>query len=429
MSDRRRVVITGMGAVSPLGTGLDVVREALREGRSGIQHVDEWRDLAFGSQVAGLPETEPASPLLTRKIAKSSASNAKMCLRATWEALETAGLSREDVARTDCAVIVGAGTGSGIDNYDACRVIQPETGDRDETPEGSPRPLSTKRVNPYTVPRVMASTGSANVSVALGIHGESWSVSSACATGAHAIGMATRLIRAGMYDRIIAGASDEVDWTRAGAFDAMRALSRGFNDRPEEASRPFAKDRDGFVISGGAGIVLLESLELAERRGAPIRAEVLGFGATSDGYDIVAPLTDGAIRAMRRAIDDAALTPEEIEYVNAHGTSTPQGDPSEAAAMREVFGPRQPHISSTKSITGHGIGAAGSLEAIYTVLMLEGGFLAPSRNVTPETLDPKCEGLNIVYEGPNDITVRTALSNSFGFGGTNACLVLRAWDR
>ncbi|GAB4225118.1 MAG: beta-ketoacyl-ACP synthase I [Acidobacteriota bacterium] len=422
------MVITGMGAVSPLGTGLAPVLEALREGRSGISFVEEWRELGYGSQVAGLPEAEPESPLLTRKIEKSSSSNAKMCLRAAWEALETAGLALDDIRGSDCALIIGSGTGSGIDNWRACEVVQRQAARARETGE-PPRSVTTRRIHPFTVPRVMASTASANLSVALGLRGESWSVSSACATGAHAIGMAARLIRAGLYERVIAGASDEVDWTRGGAFDAMHALSRGFNDRPEEASRPFARDRDGFVISGGAGVLVLESLDAAMRRDAPILAEVLGFGATSDGHDVVAPLTDGAIQAMRRAIADAGLSPEEIEYVNAHGTSTPQGDPSEAAAMAAVFGEHQPWISSTKSTTGHGIGAAGALEAIYTLLMLRDGFLAPNRNVTPENVDEACAGLRLVLEAPNAIRVRTALSNSFGFGGTNACLVLRAWDR
>ncbi|RMF73089.1 MAG: beta-ketoacyl-[acyl-carrier-protein] synthase family protein [Acidobacteria bacterium] len=428
MSGNTRVVITGMGAVSPLGTGLDAVVAALREGRSGIRLVEEWRELGFGSQVGGLPEAEPESPLLTRKIEKSSSSTARMCLRAAWEALETARLPPERIAGSDTAAIIGSGTGSSIDNFRACKVVEKAVGQARATGE-PPRTVSTRRIHPFTVPRVMASTASANLSVALGLRGESWTVSSACATGAHAIGMATRLIRAGLYERVIAGASDEVDWTRAAAFDAMHALSRGFNDRPEEASRPFARDRDGFVISGGAGVLVLESLDAAMRRDAPILAEVLGFGATSDGHDIVAPLTDGAIQAMRRAIADAGLSPEEIEYVNAHGTSTPQGDPSEAAAMAAVFGGHQPWISSTKSTTGHGIGAAGALEAIYTLLMLRDGFLAPNRNVTPDTVDEACAGLRLVLEAPNAIRVRTALSNSFGFGGTNACLVLRAWDR
>jgi 3-oxoacyl-[acyl-carrier-protein] synthase-1 len=230
----------------------------------------------------------------------------------------------------------------------------------------------------------------------------------------------------GLYKRILAGGSEEVDWTRAAAFDVMGALSRGFNDHPLAASRPFDKHRDGFVISGGAGILLLEELDSARERHAPILAEILGYGANSDGYDLVAPLTEGAVDVMRRTLADAQVDPGEIDYVNAHGTSTPLGDPSEAAAMREVFGERQPFISSTKSMTGHAIGASGSLETIYTVLMMREGFLAPNLNV--DEVDPRCAHLNLVLEAPNQQQTRLAMSNSFGFGGTNACLVLRRWD-
>lgn len=427
MSERVRVVVTGMGAVSPVGTGLEAVESALRAGRSGIVAMPEWAELGYGSRVAGVPEQEPESPLASRKIEKSSSSLAKMCLRATWEALVQAKIPIESVAGSDLAVIIGAGTGSTLDNWRACDSVQSQV--RKAQAEGQPLAgLTTKRVHPFTVPRAMASTASANVSVALGTRGESWSVSSACATGAHAIGIAVRMIRAGIYDRILAGAADEVDWTRAAAFDAMRAISRDFNDRPAEASRPFARDRDGFVIAGGAGVLLLESLESALRREAPIQGEILGFGASSDGYDIVAPLTDGAVDAMGRAMKDAGIGPGDVGYVNAHGTSTPQGDPSEAAAMRTVFGERQPWISSTKSTTGHGIGAAGSLEAIYTLLMLQGGFLAPSMNTNDDNIDEACRGIRLVGEPGNSLGMSTALSNSFGFGGTNACLVLRRWD-
>ncbi len=412
--DRRRVVITGMGAVSSIGTGLAEVEDSLRAGRSGITFVQDWADRGLASRVAGLPEAEPECPLLTRAVEKTSTSNARMALRATWEAIVTAGLDPADLRGERVAVLIGSGTGSTTKNWEACTALE--------------KYGSTRRVNPYTVPHVMSSTASANVTVALGTRGESWSISSACSTGAHAIGIGTLMIRMGRYERVLAGASDEIDWTRAGAFDAMHALSRKWNDTPELASRPFTRDRDGFVISGGAGVVFLEELEAARRRGAPILAEVLGFGATSDGYHMVKPLTDGAVACMTEALADAGLEPADIDYVNAHGTSTPHGDPSEAEAMARVFGERQPLITSTKSQTGHAIGAAGSLEVIYTVLMMRGGFIAPSLNVNDENLDPSCAHLRIVRERAVEADLRTALSNSFGFGGTNATLVLRRWE-
>ncbi len=407
----RRVVITGMGGVSSIGTGLTNIAQALREGRSGITHVDDWAERGIYSRVGGLPEPEPDSPITTRKAAKTSSSCGLMAMRATTEALEQAGLTVEQVRGSHLPVLIGSGTGSSIENHRIAASVE--------------KYHSTRRVSPFGVPRVMGSTASANVSVALGVKGESWSVSSACSTGSHALGLAAMMIRWGRYDRILAGAADEIDWSRAGAFDAMRALSRGFNDRPEQASRPFDRDRDGFVISGGAGVLLLESLEAALERGAPIQAEILGFGANSDGRDMVAPDPSGAAAVMRLALEEAGIAPDEVDYVNAHGTSTPQGDPSEARAMEEVFGNRQPWISSTKSITGHAIGAAGSLEAIYSVLMLQEGFVAPSRNV--ENIDPDCSHLNLVTE-TNSLAPRIALSNSFGFGGTNACLVLGRWE-
>jgi 3-oxoacyl-[acyl-carrier-protein] synthase-1 len=414
MVPSRRVVVTGTGAVSSVGTGLPAIEDALRAGRSGIVRVPEWAELGLFSQLAGLPEAEPESSLGDRRLQKSVSSAGRMALRATAEALETAALDPASLRGTRAAVLIGSGTGSTLRNYNACVALRTYR--------------TTKKVSPYTVPQVMGSSAAAAVSVALGVRGESFAISSACSTGAHALGIAALLIRAGRYERVLAGAAEEVDWTRAGAFDAMFALSRGFNDAPASASRPFGRDRDGFVISGGAGVLVLEELEAARRRGAPILAELLGYAANSDGHDMVVPLPEGAAEVMRLAIADAGLEPGDVDYVNAHGTSTPQGDPSEAAAMRAVFGARQPYISSTKSMTGHAVAAAGSLEAIFTILMLGGGFLAPNINVTPDTVDPACAGLRLVLEAPNGIAARTALSNSFGFGGTNACLVLRRWD-
>ncbi|MDH3283753.1 MAG: beta-ketoacyl-[acyl-carrier-protein] synthase family protein [Acidobacteriota bacterium] len=412
MGQRRRVVITGMGAVSSIGTGLEAVEAALRVGRSGLSFVEEWKQFGILSHVGGVPQAEPDSPITTRRMLKSSTSNALMALRASWETLTRAGLQIEEVRGTNLAVLIGSGTGSTLKNYISCRRL------RDHK--------TSKRVSAYTVPHVMGSTASANVSVSLGVTGESWAVSSACSTGTHAIGLGALLIRSGLYDQVLAGASDELDWTKAVAFDSMRALSRGFNDQPERASRPFDKQRDGFVISGGAGVLLLEELDAARRRGAPVLAEVLGYAANSDGHDMVLPLWKGASSVMGAALTDAGLDPRQVDYVNAHGTATPQGDPSESLAMKEVYESRQPWISSTKSTTGHPIGPAGSLEAIYTVLMLRGGFLAPNMNL--DDVDDECAHLNLVTDVDNGHEARIAMSNSFGFGGTNASLVLRRWD-
>jgi 3-oxoacyl-[acyl-carrier-protein] synthase-1 len=426
MDDKQRVVVTGVGAVSPIGTGIPTVTESLRSGTSGLVHVPEWQERGLGSNVAGLPEENPECPLATRQVVKSSGSNARMCLAAAWEAIHAAGLDPDQVRGSDTALIIGSGTGSALDNFRACDVV--ERWYRKAQEEGRPKHLSSKRIHPFTVPRVMASTASANVSVALGLRGESFSVSSACSSGSHAIGVSATMIRSGLYERVITGASEEVNWAAAGAFDAMYALSRGFNDRPEQASRPFASDRDGFVLSGGAGVLIIESLETAKERGAEPLAELVGFGASSDGNDMVAPLRDGAVQAMRKALVSAGLEPGDIGYINAHGTSTPAGDVSEASAIVEVFGDDGPWVSSTKSTTGHAIGAAGSLEAIYTIQMLREGFLAPSVNVTDDNLDEGCRALRLVREPNNRIAVATAISNSFGFGGTNACLVLRTLD-
>ena len=409
---RRRVVISGIGGVSSIGTGIEAIDRALRDGTSGIRAMPEWQEKGVASLVGGPPEASPECPIASKRFKRTSTSLARMALYASWEALTRAGLDPSAVAGERIGAIIGSGTGSTHATYVAADVLATKR--------------SVKRVNPFTVCRVMGSTTAAHVAVELGIVGENWSVSSACSTGAHAIGMAALLIRHGYYDQVLAGGADELDWTRAGAFDAMRALSRGFNDRPQEASRPFDVARDGFVISGGAGVVLLESLESAERRGAPVLAEVLGYGANSDGHDLFAPTSEGSTALIRLALDDAGVTPGEIDYVNAHGTSTPQGDPSEAAAMSNVFGERQPRLSSTKSLTGHAVGAAGSLEAIYTVLMMRGDYLAASANV--ETVDPACSHLDLVTETVESHETRLALTNSFGFGGTNAALVLRRFD-
>jgi 3-oxoacyl-[acyl-carrier-protein] synthase-1 len=359
---RRRVVISGMGGVASVGTGLPAIDRALRSASSGLRAMPEWAERGIASLVGGPPEPSPECPLATKRFVRTSTSVGRMALYAAWEALTVAGLDPGGVAGERIGAIIGSGTGSTLATYEAADLLASKK--------------SIKRLNPFTVCRVMGSTTAAHVAVALGITGENWSISSACSTGAHAIGMAALMIRHGYYDRMLAGGADELDWTRAGAFDAMRALSRGYNDRPAAASRPFDASRDGFVISGGAGVVLLEDLDSARERGAPVLAEVAGYGANSDGHDLFAPTCEGSAAVMRLALADAEVEPAAIDYVNAHGTSTPQGDPSEAAAMREVFGDRQPRVSSTKSLTGHAVGAAGSLETIFTVLMMRGG---PSR--------------------------------------------------
>ncbi len=412
MANRTRVVITGCGAVSSLGTGLAEITPALRAGRSGLVHVPEWEALGLVSQVAGVPDPDPDCPFLERRMAKNAGANGKMSLRAAWDAITSAGLEPEAIRGQPIAVLIGAGVGSAFENYQACNKLM--------------HSQSTRRINPFTVPHAMGSTGAANVSVAFGLRGESWAPSSACSTGAHSIGIARMLIQSGRYQQVLAGACEEVTWASACAFDAMRAISRAYNDRPTEASRPFDKGRDGFVISGGAGVVLLEELESAMHRGAPILAELVGFGANSDGRDMVVPWPEGAESVMREALEDAGLDPSDVDYINAHGTATPQGDPSEAAAMLAVFGEQQPWISSTKAITGHAVAAAGALEAVYTIQMLKEGFLSPCRNL--DEVDESCTHLNFVREGGDDYGCQVALSNSFGFGGTNACLVLRAWN-
>ncbi len=412
MSGGRRVVITGMGAVSSIGIGLTAIEESLRAGRSGARQMPAWEKYGLASTVGAPPvDPEPDSPLATRHRVKSSSSNALMAMRATCDAIGSAGFEPEDFRGADVPVIIGSGTGSMLTCYRSAARIE--------------KYRTSRRISAFTVPRVMGSTASANVSVALGTVGESWSVSSACATGTHAIHLASLLVKSGRYDRALCGASEEIDWPQASGFDAMHALSRGFNDTPERASRPFDRRRDGFVLGGGAGVLLLESLERARARGATILAEIAGCAATSDGHEMVQPSPGGAASVMQKALADAGLTPANVDYVNAHGTSTPQGDPSEALAMRIVFGDRQPWLSSTKSMTGHPIGPAGSLEAIFCVLMLRGGFLAP--NINLEEIDPECAHLRIVT-GAESANARVAMSNSFGFGGTSASLILRRWD-
>lgn len=399
----RRVVITGAGIVSCLGNDLPTVTSALREGRSGIRFVPEFAERGLRSQVAGLPEID-LEARIDRKLRRFMGDAAAYAYVALADAIAQSGLATSQVSHPRTGLIMGSGGGSPTNQIESADTL---------------REKGVRRVGPYQVTRTMSSTVSACLSTAFGVKGLNYSISSACATSAHCIGVAAQQIQWGMQDVVFAGGGEECSWGMAMLFDAMGALSSKRNDTPTLASRAYDADRDGFVIGGGGGAVVLESLEHAQARGANILAELVGFGASSDGVDMVAPSGDGAIACMRQAIGGLD-TP--IDYINTHGTSTPVGDMSELRAMREVFGTAMPPFSSTKSLTGHSLGATSAQEAIYCLLMLQNDFIAGSINI--DTLDPEAEGLPVV---PTTRAARldTVLSNSFGFGGTNASLVLR----
>jgi 3-oxoacyl-[acyl-carrier-protein] synthase-1 len=399
----RRVVITGAGIVSCLGNDLPTVTSALREGRSGIRFVPEFAERGLRSQVAGLPEID-LEARIDRKLRRFMGDAAAYAYVALADAIAQSGLATSQVSHPRTGLIMGSGGGSPTNQIESADTL---------------REKGVRRVGPYQVTRTMSSTVSACLSTAFGVKGLNYSISSACATSAHCIGVAAQQIQWGMQDVVFAGGGEECSWGMAMLFDAMGALSSKRNDTPTLASRAYDADRDGFVIGGGGGAVVLESLEHAQARGANILAELVGFGASSDGVDMVAPSGDGAIACMRQAI--AGLdTP--IDYINTHGTSTPVGDMSELRAMREVFGAAMPAFSSTKSLTGHSLGATSVQEAIYCLLMLQNDFIAGSINI--DTLDPEAEGLPVV-QTTRPARLDTVLSNSFGFGGTNASLVLR----
>jgi len=402
----RRVVVTGLGVVSSIGSNREEVREALREGRSGIGFSEEYAELGFRSRVLG-PLHVDLAEAIDRRARRMMGDAAAYSYLAMREAIEDAGLEPGDISHPLTGVITGSGGASTANTVEAIDLL---------------RAKGARRVGPFMVPRTMGSTTSANLSTLFGIKGVSYSISSACATSAHCIGNGCELIQLGKQDIVFAGGGEELHWSMTLLFDAMGALSSKFNDTPQSASRPYDAARDGFVISGGGGIVVLEELEHARARGAKIYAEVVGYGATSDGSDMVAPSGEGAVRCMRQAMRGIDAVPD---YINAHGTSTPVGDLRELEAIREVFGERIPLISSTKSLTGHALGAAGVNEAIYCLLMMEAGFVAASANISE--LDPAAEGMPIVRERRDDVELDLVLSNSFGFGGTNACLVLRRY--
>lgn len=403
----RRVVVTGLGIVSCLGNDKLAVLNALKQGSSGIKFKQEYQDYGFRSQVAGSVEID-LKEHIDRKTLRFMADAAGFAYISMAQAVADAGLSEAEVSNERTGIIVGSGGASALSNVEAADIL---------------RERGIKRVGPYRVTQTMASTTSACLATPFKIKGVNYSISSACSTSAHCIGNAMELIQMGKQDVVFAGGGEEEHWTSSCLFDAMGALSTKYNDNPQRASRAYDRDRDGFVIAGGGGCVVLEELEHAKARGATIYAELTGYGATSDGYDMVAPSGEGAVRCMRQAMNTATSS---IDYVNTHGTSTPVGDMKELQAIREVFTENVPHISSTKSLTGHSLGAAGVQEAIYSLLMLENNFVCASANI--ENLDDAAEGLPITRERIDDITLNAVLSNSFGFGGTNACLVFERYQ-
>lgn len=402
----KRVVITGMGLVSPIGDSLAEVRSSLQEGRSGIRFFEPYSELGLRSQIGGFTRVN-IKEHIDKKHLRFMGNAAAYAFIAMQQAVEDAGLERDEVASPRTGLIVGSG-GTSAENVVITADIMRKKG--------------LKRLSPFMVPRTMSSTVSAGLTAPFQIQGLCYSISSACATGAHCIGAAMEQIQLGKLDIVFAGGSDEEHWTQTSMFDAMGALSTRYNDSPTTASRPYDVNRDGFVVACGAGMVVLEELERAKKRGARIYGEVTGYGATADGYEMVAPSGEGAVRCMKMAL---AMQQEPVDYINAHGTSTPVGDLIELRAIKEVFGENAPPISSTKSLSGHSLGAAGVHEAIYSLLMLTDNFIAASANI--EEIDPGAAAMNIVTE-TTDSNLRTVMSNSYGFGGTNACLIFNKYD-
>ena len=400
-----RVAVTGLGIVSSIGNNTQEVVDSLRDGRSGVERCETYAEMGFRSHVHGSIKID-IDAHIDRKLRRFMGEGAAYNYIAMEEAIRDAGLEESDISAESTGMVMGSG-GPSTSNQVAAA---------DTT-----RDKGVRRVGPYMVPRCMSSTNSANLATAYKIKGLSYSISSACSTSAHCIGNAAEMIQLGKQDLMFAGGGEELHWTLTVLFDAMGALSSKYNDTPERASRAFDRDRDGFVITGGGGVLVLENLERAKARGAKIYAELVGYGATSDGVDMVQPSGEGGVRSMRMATQGLGNTP--VDYINAHGTSTPVGDPVELAAVREVFGADVPHISSTKSLTGHAQGAAGVHEAIYSLLMMDNRFLCASANI--ENLDPEAEGVPVVRERIDDIELNCVLSNSFGFGGTNASLAFR----
>jgi len=407
MNGRRRVVVTGMGIVSSLGNNQAEVVDSLKEGRSGIKFVEEYKERGFRSHIHGEINID-LEEHIDRKVRRFMGDGAAYNYVAMQQAIEDAGLTEQEISHERTGLIMGSGGPSTRDLVESADIA---------------REKGVKRIGPYRVPRSMSSTNSATLATPYHIKGVNYSISSACSTSAHCIGNASELIQWGKQDIVFAGGGEELNWTLTVLFDAMGALSSKYNDDPGRASRPFDQDRDGFVISGGGGVVVLEELEHAKARGAKIYGELVGYGATSDGYDMVAPSGEGGIRCMKMALDGLN---DPISYINAHGTSTPVGDMAEINGIREVFGENMPRISSTKSLAGHSQGATGVHEVIYSLLMLNHDFIAASANI--ENLDEEAAGVPVVTERIDNAGLDCVLSNSFGFGGTNACLVFRRYD-
>lgn len=404
----KRVVVTGMGIVSCLGNDKDSVLDSLREGRSGIRVQEDFVEKGFRSHLGGSIEGLDLKEHIDRKTLRFMGEAAAYSYISMQQAIDDAGLSEDQVSNERTGIIMGSGGASSKNLVESADIL---------------REKGLKRVGPYRVTQTMSSTTSACLATPFKIKGVNYTISSACATSAHCVGNAMELIQLGKQDVVFAGGGEELHWTLTALFDAMGALSTKYNDAPEKASRAYDADRDGFIIAGGGGCLVIEELEHAKARGAKIYAELVGYGATSDGYDMVAPSGEGAARCMRQAMNTVE---GDIDYINAHGTSTPVGDVAELKAVKEVFGDKVPAISSTKSLTGHSLGATGVQEAIYTLLMMENDFISASANV--ETLDEQAEGMNIVTERQDGVKIDRAMSNSFGFGGTNATLVLQRYD-
>jgi len=399
----RRVVVTGMGIVSCLGNSTETVLDSLKHGRSGLRFNQTYKDMGFRSQVSGSVDVD--TQVIDRKLRRFMGQSAMYSFLAMQQAIDSAQLPEELVSSDRTGLIAGSGGASSASQVEAVDLM---------------REKGVKRIGPYMVPRIMTSTVSACLATAFRIRGVNYSMSSACATSAHCIGHAMEQIQSGKQDIVFAGGGEEEDWSLTMLFDAMGALSTKYNEHPETASRPFDRDRDGFVIAGGGGMLVMEELEHARRRGAPIIAELTGYGATSDGHDMVAPSGEGAMRCMQQAM---ATVTGIVDYINAHGTSTPVGDVAELGAVRSVFGDTIPPISSTKSLSGHSLGASGVHEAIYSLLMLQHGFIAGTANL--HNPDEKISDMPVVGPLARDADLNCVMSNSFGFGGTNASLIFQ----
>jgi 3-oxoacyl-[acyl-carrier-protein] synthase-1 len=403
----RRVVVTGIGIVSCLGTDKESVLDSLQQGRSGITFQPEYKEMGLRSHVAGSIDLDLPS-LIDRKVLRFMGEAAAFGYLSMEQAIKDSGLKDDEVSNIRTGIIMGAGGSSTQDQVEAADIL---------------RKSGVRKIGPYRVTRTMGSTVSACLATPFKIKGVNYSISSACATSAHCIGNAMELIQLGKQDVVFAGGGESEHWTLSNMFDAMGALSTKYNETPTKASRAFDADRDGFVIAGGGAVLVIEALDHAIARGAKIYAELTGYGATSDGYDMVAPSGEGGMRCMEMAMSTST---GEIDYINTHGTSTPAGDVSELRAIKKVFTEKSPIINSTKSLSGHSLGAAGAQEAIYSLLMMENDFICESINI--DNLDPEAEGLNIARKRIDNIKLNRIMSNSFGFGGTNASLVFERYQ-